>query len=104
VPEHQAVLRAEYVEPRLLSVSVQGRYHGDRYQDDLNTGRIDDSFLLDLSLSRRVTRRLELYAVVENALDTQFMVANTGDPEFGHPRLVHGGVRFRWEGAPASGR
>jgi hypothetical protein len=44
---------------------------------------------------------VEVYAVAENLLDTDFVVDNTSDGlEYGHPRVLHAGVRLRWERGP----
>jgi outer membrane receptor protein involved in Fe transport len=103
VPEHQATARAEYANPGLLTVSLQGRYLGDRFQDDQNLLPIADSVVLDLFLSKRLTRRLELYAIGENVLGTDFEIDNGSDgPEYGNPRILHGGVRFAWSGRGAA--
>jgi outer membrane receptor protein involved in Fe transport len=99
VPEHQASLRAEYADPRIVTVSLQGRYLGDRYADDQNLLPVDDAVVFDLFVSRRITSRLELYAVAENLFDTSFQVDNGGDAalEYGIPRILHAGVRFGWQ-------
>lgn len=103
VPEHQASLRAEFLDERILTASLQGRYLGERYQNDLNTILIADSIVVDLFVSRRVNRRLELFASVENLFDAEFEVDNGSDgPELGHPRIVHGGLRFRWSGGESA--
>jgi outer membrane receptor protein involved in Fe transport len=103
VPEQQSSLRIEFAKPGVLDASLLCRYLGERFQDDLNDVRIADSFLFDLRVSRKVTRQLELYAVAENLLDRAFAVDVTSDGvEYGHPRLLHGGVRFRWQGRKAA--
>ena len=104
-PRHQAILRAEYARPSIVTAALLGRYNGDRYQDDLNSFRIDDSFLVDLSLSRRVRGPLELYVIAENLLNTSFEVDNSGDGiEYGYPRILHVGVRLSWRDGAATAR
>jgi outer membrane cobalamin receptor len=84
-----------------LTASLLCRYLGDRYADDLNTTYVADSAVLDLALSRSVGSMVEVYAVAENLLDTDFVVDNTSDGlEYGHPRVLHAGVRLRWERGP----
>jgi outer membrane receptor protein involved in Fe transport len=101
VPDHQFSVRAEYSSPRVLTASLLCRYLGDRYADDLNTTYVADSAVLDLALSRSVGSMVEVYAVAENLLDTDFVVDNTSDGlEYGHPRVLHAGVRLRWERGP----
>jgi vitamin B12 transporter len=104
-PRHQATLRAEYANRRILTASLLGRYNGDRYQDDQNTFLIDDSFVVDLSVSRRFGDRLELYSIAENLLNTAFEVDNSGDGiEYGHSRLLQVGLRFAWRDGGTKGR
>jgi outer membrane receptor protein involved in Fe transport len=67
---------------------------------------IEDWFVLDLNVSRRLGQKFELYAAAENLLDTDFMIDLGSDgTEYGHPRMLHAGVRFRWQdgGTAASG-
>jgi outer membrane cobalamin receptor len=103
-PKHQATLRVEYANRRVVTASLMGRYNGDRFQDDQNTFHINDSFVVDLSLSRRVAGRLELYLIAENLLDTAFEIDNTADGiDYGHPRWLHVGVRYGWQDGGAKG-
>src|SRR5688572_10244 len=100
VPEHQATLQASYSSPRFLSATLQGRYQGERFEEDLNQLVIADAFLLDLRLSRQLAPGLDLFATVENLLDTEVEVAKNGDfAELGQPRSLYAGVRWQWRGA-----
>jgi outer membrane receptor protein involved in Fe transport len=104
VPEHQATLQASYTNPRLLSVSVQGRYQGERFEEDLNELVIDDAFLIDLRVGRELTPGVDLMVTVQNLLDTEVEVAQNEDfAEIGQPRSVHAGVRWHWDGARRRG-
>jgi outer membrane receptor for ferrienterochelin and colicin len=99
VPEHQATLQAGYTHPRLLSATLQGRYQGERYEEDLNELVIDDAFLLDLRLSRQLTRDLDLMVAVQNLLDAEVEVGRNQEyGERGQPRMIHAGVRWHWRG------
>lgn len=103
-PIQQASLRAEFSDPRLFTTSLLTRYFGDRYADDTNDRHIGDSVVVDLTVSRRLSDKLELYAIAENLFDTAFQIDNSGDGiEYGHPRLLHVGVRLNWEGRSSSG-
>jgi len=98
IPEHQYSLQAEYANPDLLSVSVHGRYLGERFQEDLNTELIGDSFQVDLHLSRRLPRGIEAYLVVENLFDEEIEIGvDDTFPELGQPRWIHLGMRYRWQ-------
>ncbi len=52
--------------------------------------------VVDLSVRREVTRRVDLFLSVENLLGRAYAVAATPLQQLGTPRLVHGGVRWRW--------
>ena len=104
VPEHQATLQASYTNPRFLSVSLQGRYQGERFEEDLNELVIDEAFLVDLRVGRELTAGLDLMVTVQNLLDTEVEVAENGDfAELGQPRALHAGVRWHWQGAAQRG-
>jgi len=102
VPQHQVTLRLAYSNPALVNVSVQGRYVGSQFEDDLNTLKLGDFFVVDLTLSRSMPiPRLsasELFLSVENLFDTTYEVGKTTDGivTIGAPVLVHGGIRIRF--------
>jgi outer membrane receptor protein involved in Fe transport len=93
-PRHRVVASLSYDDPRVLTAGVQARYLSVQYEDDLNTARMKEFVLVDLSVSRRVTRNLEVVLAVENLLDRQYTVGLAGVETIGQPRFVHGGVRF----------
>ena len=97
VPEQQAKVRVSHVNPSFVNLALTGRYLGDMFDDDRNTSRIDDSFLVDLSVSRTVTTRLDAFLEVENLFDVENEVSRStsGGVRIGLPRLVQGGVRIR---------
>ncbi len=100
VPEHQAAVQASYDAPRLLSATLQLRYQGERFEDDVNELVIGGAFLADLRLSRRFGPGLELLFDVENLFDEEVEVAKEDDyAELGQPRTLRLGVRYRWQGA-----
>jgi outer membrane receptor protein involved in Fe transport len=102
VPQHQFTLKLGYTNPALVNVSVQSRYVGSQFEDDLNTLRLDDFFVLDLYLSRPIpiprTTAAEVFFAVENLFDTTYEVGKTADGivTIGAPLLVHGGLRVRF--------
>jgi outer membrane receptor protein involved in Fe transport len=96
VPLHTYVLRASFDRPSLLSSSIQGRFVGDRFEDDLNTLPIADFFLVDVMASRKVTGWSEIFITVENLFDVEYEVRATtnGMVEIGAPRIIQAGVRL----------
>ena len=50
--------------------------------------------LLDLSLTRSVTRRVAAFATVENLFDTEYDTGRTPTRTIGVPLTMRGGVRL----------
>lgn len=102
VPRHQFALKLIYTNPALVNVSVQGRYVGDQFEDDINSLRLGDYFVVDLMLWRSIpvprVSASELFLAVENLFDRTFEVGKTTDGivTIGAPLLVHGGIRIRF--------
>lgn len=80
-----------------FDTTLQGRYVGDRYEDDLNTLAVDEFFLLDAIFSRQLSNSTEVFVAIENLFDKEYeiRVDNDGFTEIGRPRFVNLGVRFR---------
>jgi outer membrane cobalamin receptor len=96
VPEHNATLAVQYRNPAILNVTATARYIGSQFEDDLNTLPLGSYVVFDLFASRAVTRWLEVFAAVENLLDTTYSVGRTseGVVSIGAPRIVRGGLRL----------
>jgi outer membrane receptor protein involved in Fe transport len=94
-PRHLARLAVDFDDPRVLTGSVQLRYLGKQYEDDVNTLAMGDALLLDLFACWHATRRLDLYIAVENAFDKVYLVGRAGVDTVGQPRFVHGGLRLQ---------
>jgi len=71
---------------------------GKQFEDDLNTLLLGSYVLVDLFVSRRVTKWAEAFVAVENLLDTTYTTGRTSDGvvSIGAPFLVHGGVRLQF--------
>ena len=102
VPQHQFTLKATYTNPALVNVSVQGRFVGDQFEDDLNSLKLGDYFVVDLMLWRSIpipkVSASELFFSVENLFDRTYEAGKTTDGivTIGAPLLVHGGIRVRF--------
>jgi outer membrane cobalamin receptor len=83
---------------RLLTASVQLRYLGAQYEDDLNTLEMGEALLLDLFATWHVTRLIDVFAAIENAFDEEYLVGRAGVDTIGQPRFIHGGLRIRTGG------
>lgn len=102
VPRQQFTLKVDYTNPTLMNVSVQGRFIGDQFEDDLNTLKLGDYFVVDLMAWRSIplpkVSAGEVFLAVENLFDRTYEVAKTADgiTTTGMPVLVHGGLRVRF--------
>ena len=103
VPQHLYTLGVQYVNPQVVNAAVQGRFVGDQFEDDRNENGLSSFFLVNVNLWRPIPLPLvtasELFLGVENLFDTTYAVGkdpSTGLVTIGSPRLVHGGLRFRF--------
>ena len=102
VPRHQLALKASYINPALVNVSIQGRFIGDQFEDDLNTLKLGDFFVVDLMLWRPIPvpkfSSGEIFLAVENLFDRTYEAGKTADGivTTGMPLLVHGGLKVRF--------
>lgn len=96
-PEHRAMLRIGHIDPSTLEVVATGRLLGDRFDNDLNTGEIASSFLVDLRVRRNLSDQLSAFASVQNIFDTVAeMSHDAGDfIRVAAPRTFLGGLRVR---------
>jgi len=102
VPRHQFTLKLGYTNPALVNFYVQGRFVGDQFEDDLNTLKLGDYFVVDLMLWRPIPipklSAGEVFLAVENLFDRTYEAGKTTDGVVttGTPVLVHGGLRVRF--------
>jgi outer membrane receptor protein involved in Fe transport len=85
-----------------LNFYIQGRYVGDQFEDDLNSLKLGDFFVVDLMLWRPIpipkVSAGEVFLGVENLFDRTYEAGKTTDGivTIGAPLLVHGGIRVRF--------
>lgn len=94
-PAHRATATVSFRDPELLFATVELRVLGQQYEDDLNTLPLDASVLISASLARAITESLELYAAVENVLDSTYVVGRAGVDTIGAPLMARVGLRYR---------
>ena len=95
---HNYTVIAAYERPTVANVAVTVRSAGRRFEDDLNQLDLESFVVTDLRGSRRITAQTQLFLGVENMFDVEYPVsrANTGLVRIGGPRLLEGGIRYRW--------
>ena len=79
--------------PRLATFSVQARFVGAQFEDDLNELTLEDYVVVDASASRPITRAIHLFFGVENLFDVEYDVGRTPVRSIGWPLTVRAGVR-----------
>jgi outer membrane receptor protein involved in Fe transport len=84
--------------PQWFSAAVEARYAGARFDDDLNTIKLDPFTVVGLRVNREFGNRVTAHLKVENLFDRKFDVSRTksGLIELGAPRWVTAGLSTRW--------
>ncbi|EIP96947.1 outer membrane receptor for ferrienterochelin and colicins [Opitutaceae bacterium TAV1] len=98
VPRHTLSASLRWTAPGALEVNARLRWFSDQYEDDENTLRLAAATVVDLGLSRRFGRDLEVFVAVENCFDTEVQTGRTaaGVVSVGPPRQARAGVRWNW--------
>ncbi len=103
VPKHMYTLGVQYRNARLVHAAILGRFVGDQFEDDRNQNVLQSFFIANVNLWRPLPLPLmtagEIFLGVENLFDSTYAVGKdpvTGLVTTGSPRLVHGGIRWRF--------
>jgi iron complex outermembrane receptor protein len=101
VPTHRGAFQFLYSDPRFVTIAFDLQASGAQFDDDLNTSsRVLPKYaLVNLSVSRRIGRNLEVFAAVQNMLDTEYFVGSL-PTLIGAPRMVSGGLKIHFQGRP----
>jgi outer membrane receptor protein involved in Fe transport len=97
VPRHQFTLQTVYSNPRYLTAAMQFRASGKQFDDDQNRLPLSGFAVFDITVSRPLVRYVEAFVAVQNLFDERYAVGRTPLETLGMPRMVRGGVRFRFE-------
>jgi outer membrane receptor protein involved in Fe transport len=96
IPRNQFTLQARYWNPSRLMLSLQGRFVGDQFDDDINTLLLDRYFALDLFVGRSLGHGVEVFGAAENVTNQRYTIAKTPTPNIGPPILARIGVRVNF--------
>lgn len=98
VPRHSAAFGATWRAPGGIVVTPRLRTLGRQFEDDENQLRLGAVTIVDLGLSRPLTRHLELFVSAENLGRARIETGRSADGvvNTGTPRLIFGGVRGVW--------
>ena len=103
VPRHQFTWGARYWSPSRLMLSIEGRYSGAQYDDDLNTLLLTHYYVTDLFAGRQFRGGFTLYVAAENLFNQRYPVTLTPPTpniiSLGPPILARAGIRYAF---PAS--
>jgi outer membrane receptor protein involved in Fe transport len=80
--------------PRVGTLSMQARFVGDQFEDDLNQLTLENYVVVDVSATRPVTKGLQFFLGVENLFDVEYDVGRTPVRSIGWPRTVRAGLRL----------
>jgi outer membrane cobalamin receptor len=93
VPEIQGGVGLTWTDPRFLTAAAQVRFSGEQFDDDLNQFVLGAYGVMDMQVSRAVTRGLIGFLAVENVFDKDYDTGRTPIRLVGWPRTVRFGVR-----------
>jgi outer membrane cobalamin receptor len=97
IPVHFATLAIGFDDERIATARLAARWLSRRWGNDTHTQPLDEHLVLDFSISRRLTRALEVYFDAENFLDRRYTASQLGGlPILGEPLYVGLGARLRY--------
>jgi len=98
VPENTATATVRFSRPSWFDAWLTVRYVGPQYEDDLNTLPLGGYAVVDLGISRVITKNVELYVAAENLFNRVYSTGRTTDGviSIGEPFMARGGVRLRF--------
>ncbi len=96
IPRHEFTVQASYANPKVLTLSVQGRAVSREYDDDRNQFVLDPYFNLGVYISRNVQQHLAVFAAAENVLNSRYAIAKTPLETLAAPVSVRVGLRFEY--------
>jgi len=96
VPHQQFTLQARYVNPKIITATLQGTFVGQQFDDDLNSLLLKRFFTVDLYLGRSLGHGVEVFAAAENTFNQRYNTALTPVPTLGPPILGRIGLRYQF--------
>jgi outer membrane receptor protein involved in Fe transport len=98
VPHQQLTLQARYVNPKIVTATVQGTFVGQQFDDDLNSLLLKRFFTVDLYLGRSLGHGVEVFAAAENTFNQRYYTNLSPVPSLGPPILARIGLRYQFPG------
>jgi outer membrane receptor protein involved in Fe transport len=94
VPHSSFTFQARYTNPRIAFISVDGRFIGKQFDDDLNRFPLGNFFVLDAMASRAIGRGIQIFGTAENLFNEKYSTAATPIPQLGLPIVARIGLRY----------
>ncbi|MGA7625573.1 MAG: TonB-dependent receptor [Candidatus Acidiferrales bacterium] len=94
VPHNSFTFQARYTNPRIVFISVDGRFIGKQFDDDLNRFPLGNFFVLDAMASRAIGRGIQIFGAGENLFNEKYSTAATPIPQLGLPIVARIGLRY----------
>jgi len=94
VPEIQGGVGVTWTDPRIVTAAAQVRFSGEQFDDDLNQFVLGAFGVMDVQVSRAVTRGLVGFLAVENVFDQVYDTGRTPIRLVGWPRTFRVGLRI----------
>ena len=82
-----------WTDPRLVTATVQARFSGEQFDDDVNEFVLGAYGVVDFQVSRAVTQGLVGFVAVENLFDKDYDTGRTPIRLIGWPRTIRVGMR-----------
>ena len=73
-PRHNMHIGLQYQNPRIINMTLLTNYYADIYYDNENRLKTGDYWTVDVSLSRKIFERFNLYVNAENIFDRKYLV------------------------------
>ena len=93
VPQNMATAQVSLSRPRIGVLSLQGRYGGRQYDDDVNLYLLHSYFRLDAYADHSLGRHVVAFAAAQNLFDRAIEVGKTPQTTLDTPRVARVGVR-----------
>ena len=95
VPRDQVTGALAFSRASLATVTLQARWSGPQYDDDLNAFRLGSAFTLDARVSREIFSGAEAFVAGENLTDRRNDIGRTPVRTLAAPATLRAGLRWR---------
>lgn len=94
VARQQLTFQTLYRPNEFFSISLQSRFSGAQFEDDLNALRLRPFAAFDVLASYKIFKKLEIFAAAENIFNERYDIGRTPVLTVAAPRFVRVGLRF----------